>query len=122
VYYLTIFVFFLVLIWTLSTCFTLDISLNKDIFDRSQNEKIEIYIKLGGATSDIDKVNVMLFDSLNNPINDKIIMHYRDSGEYFTYIDSSKLSSGYYKVTLTYSESPVLKRPFSATPEGFFVV
>ena len=51
----------------------MDIELNKNIFDRSQDEKILIYVKLGGSTSTVAQANLKILDYNGIPIYNNLM-------------------------------------------------
>jgi hypothetical protein len=98
---LSLVVFFVLYLITIEACYTMDLTVNGKIFDRTRGDIIEVYVGLGGATSDANVTKLKLLDSSGTLINN-LPMYFIGQGQYASYIQSSTLLGGRYEVALEY--------------------
>jgi hypothetical protein len=83
------------------TCFTANMNVAGQVFQKSRNDLIEVRLDLGGATSAVALAQLTLADSRGTPLRS---LSPQDLGEghYISTIQSRDLPDGRYQVTLEY--------------------
>lgn len=99
--YLLIIVHIVVLFIIFEISYTMDLTVNGKIFNQTRGDIIEVYVGLGGATSDANVTKLKLLDSNGTLINN-LTMYLISQGQYVSYIKSSTLIGGRYEVALEY--------------------
>jgi hypothetical protein len=111
---------------TAEGCRTLDLSVNKVVFAQTQNDVIQADLMLGGATSTVNEAELNLCKADDSKIEALALQDLGD-GHYVTYLRSSTLPVGNYRVSLKYphtsltSSFPFLKST-TAKSVGFLVI
>jgi hypothetical protein len=85
----------------LEGCYTLELTTNTAICHRDRGDIVEIDINLGGATSAPSAVTLKLVNSSAHVLTN-LELHEIGEGRYVSYIPSSTLPEGYYRVLLDY--------------------
>jgi len=111
---------------TAEGCFTMDLSVNKELFAQTQNDVIQIDLALGGATSTVADADLNLCRADNSKV-ETLTLQDMGGGRYVTYLRSSTLSTGNYRVELKYPQTSLTSSfPFlhSTTEKsvGFLVI
>jgi hypothetical protein len=111
---------------TAEGCFTMNLNINKVFFVQAQNDIIQVDLALGGATSTVSDADLNLCRADNSKI-ESLALQALGGGHYVTYLRSSALSPGNYRVELKYPQTSLTSSfPFlrSTTEKsaGFLVI
>jgi hypothetical protein len=82
-------------------CYTAALSADKKLVARSKSEYVEILVTLGGATSDANIASLQLIDTERGGTK-HLNMVPLGEGQYASYILSSDLAEGHYRVEFSY--------------------
>jgi hypothetical protein len=85
----------------IEACYTLDLSLNKQLVVQKADEALEIYVSLGGGTSSDADADLKLMDS-SGSVRKNLRLQDLGEGKFLSYLNTSELSEGRYQVVLEY--------------------
>jgi hypothetical protein len=115
-----------VILASCESCYSMGLSVNRPLFQRTRNDVVQIGLTLGGATSAVSEAKLRLYKADGSNSQGLTLQDIGD-GHYITYLRCSTLTTGNYRVTLEYphtslsSSFPLLQLKTEKTV-GFLVV
>ena len=107
-----IFLFLFITLIAIETCYTVDVSVNKQFFQQTSTAPIEITVRLGGATSDPSLAKLSL-DAADGKLLQDLSMQDQGDGRYGSFIPGKSLVAGNYRIVLQYPHSGISREfPF----------
>ena len=74
----------------IENCYTLELKVNKQLFEQGRNDVVELDVRLGGATSAVNEAKLLLYKA-DGALIRNLTLHDLGGGHYLSYLQSSAL-------------------------------